>query len=205
MKYIKKIPVADKETKRILMAEGWIKLKEPTNLKIATLLSIPFMIINTIIFIGITIVIYPLSEEFLNIISDFKITLNINFTVIVYISSIILFTIIHEFIHACFIPNFLKSNKTYWGINRGFGFVYTTEKIKRWRYIIISIMPFIILSIIFPILVNRLGILNKFILFLCLVNAMGSSVDSLNIWIILRRVPKGATIINNGFETYYRK
>lgn len=50
MKYIKKIPVADKETKRMLMAEGWIKLKEPTNLKIATLLSIPFMIINTIIF-----------------------------------------------------------------------------------------------------------------------------------------------------------
>ncbi|MGL5415896.1 MAG: DUF3267 domain-containing protein [Clostridium sp.] len=205
MKYIKKILIVDKETKRILIDEGWIKLKEPTNLKIAILLSIPFMIINIIIFLGIIVFIYPLSEEILNIISDFKITLNINFTMIVYINSIIVFTIIHEFIHACLIPNFLKSNKTYWGINRGGGFVYTTEKIKRWRYIIISIMPFIILSIIFPILISSLGILNKFIVFLCFLNAMGSSVDSLNIWIILRRVPKGATIISNGFETYYRK
>ena len=46
MRYLKKIPSTDKELGIKLISEGWTKLKEPSNLGIATLLSIPFMFIN---------------------------------------------------------------------------------------------------------------------------------------------------------------
>ncbi|MGV8906228.1 MAG: DUF3267 domain-containing protein, partial [Acetobacterium sp.] len=110
----------------------------------------------------------------------------------------------HEFLHACFIPNVLKSDKIYWGINGFFGFVFTTEKIKKGRFLIISIMPFILLSVILPLILNILGLLNGYIILLCLINAMGSSVDCLNMCLIAIQVPNGSHIMNNGFETYFK-
>ena len=205
MKYIKKIPPTDSDFSNMLISTGWKKIKEPSNLNEAILQSIPFMIINGIIFMVIAYCIYPPIEEFINSKNSISITLNINIMTILYIAITFLFMTIHEFIHACFIPDFLKSDKTYWGINVLFGFVCTTEKIKKSRYIIISIMPFILLSIIFPLILSTFGLLNEFILFLCLLNAMGSCIDFLNIWNILRQAPNGSYIVNNGGETYYNK
>lgn len=205
MKYIKKIPPTDSDFSNMLISTGWKKIKEPSNLNEAILQSIPFMIINGIIFMVIAYCIYPPIEEFINSKNSISITLNINIMTLIYIAITFLFMTIHEFIHACFIPDFLKSDKTYWGINVLFGFVCTTEKIKKSRYIIISIMPFILLSIIFPLILSTFGLLNEFILFLCLLNAMGSCIDFLNIWNILRQAPNGSYIVNNGGETYYNK
>lgn len=204
MKYIKKIPPTDSDFSNMLISTGWKKIKEPSNLNEAIFKSIPFMIINGIIFMVIAYCIYPPIEEFINSKNSISITLNINIMTILYIAITFLFMTIHEFIHACFIPDFLKSDKTYWGINVLFGFVCTTEKIKKSRYIIISIMPFILLSIIFPLILSTFGLLNEFILFLCLLNAMGSCIDFLNIWNILRQAPNGSYIVNNGGETYYK-
>ncbi|MFR0047384.1 MAG: DUF3267 domain-containing protein [Clostridium butyricum] len=204
MKYIKKIPPTDSDFSNMLISTGWKKIKEPSNLNEAILQSIPFMIINGIIFMVIAYCIYPPIEEFINSKNSISITLNINIMTLIYIAITFLFMTIHEFIHACFIPDFLKSDKTYWGINVLFGFVCTTEKIKKSRYIIISIMPFILLSIIFPLILSTFGLLNEFILFLCLLNAMGSCIDFLNIWNILRQAPNGSYIVNNGGETYYK-
>lgn len=204
MKYIKKIPPTDSDFSNMLISTGWKKIKEPSNLNEAILQSIPFMIINGIIFMVIAYCIYPPIEEFINSKNSISVTLNINIMTLLYIAITFLFMTIHEFIHACFIPDFLKSDKTYWGINILFGFVCTTEKIKKSRYIIISIMPFILLSIIFPLILSTFGLLNEFILFLCLLNAMGSCIDFLNIWNILRQAPNGSYIVNNGGETYYK-
>lgn len=207
MKYTKKIPKTDLELSNILISKGWKRLKEPSNLFLAILFSIPFMIINSVIFGAILFFVYPPLKDFINTATSadtFSISLNIDLKMLLFIVVIFLFMIIHEFIHASFIPSFLKSDKIFWGINGLFGFVYTTEKIKKSRYILISIMPFVLLSIIFPLILSSLGLLNGFIVFLCLLNAMGSSVDSLNIWIILRQVPNGSYIVNNGFETFYK-
>lgn len=189
-----------------MISTGWKKIKEPSNLDIAILYSIPFIIINIIIFIGISYHVYPPLKNFFNSNNELIIDFNklINFNTLLYIPIILLFTLIHEFIHACFIPNFLNSNNTYWGIHYLSGFVYTTEVIKKGRYIIIAIMPFVLLSIILPLILSFLGLFNKFILFLGIFNALGSSVDCLNIWIILMQVPNESYIRNNGFETYYK-
>ncbi len=96
------------------------------------------------------------------------------------------------------------SIKTYWGINGVFGFVFTTEKLKKVRFIKISLMPYLLLSVILPFILYTFGVLNGYTVFLCLINAMGSCVDFLNICLITFQVPKGAYIINNGFETFYK-
>ncbi|MGO5065379.1 DUF3267 domain-containing protein [Clostridium sporogenes] len=203
MRYTKKMPRTDKELSEKLISQGWTKLKEPNNLPIAILMSIPFMIINALISILISYHLFNPLREFLISEKGFKLQFTIRPSIFVYIIIIFLFMTIHEFIHAFFIPNVLKSDKTYWGINAFCGFVFTTEKIKKVRFIIISIMPFILLSIILPFIFNILGWLNWFTVLLCLINSMGSSVDLLNICLVAIQVPKRAYIINNGFETYF--
>ncbi|KAJ50156.1 hypothetical protein BD780_000942 [Clostridium tetanomorphum] len=204
MKYVKKTPSQDKELSIKLISEGWTKLKEPPNLTIATLLSLPFAFINGIIFMAIAFYLYPPLGELFNNENGFSIKFTINLFTLIYAIIIFIFMAIHEFLHACFIPNVLKSDEIYWGINGFFGFVYTTEKIKKGRFLIISIMPFILLSVILPFILNVLGWLNGFTIFLCLINAMGSCVDCLNMYLVAIQVPKGSYIVNNGFETYFK-
>lgn len=203
MRYLKKIPSTDKEFAIKLISEGWTKLKEPSNLGIAMLLSAPFMVINGIVSMAISFYLYPQLKELFSSEHGFSVTFTVNLVTLIYVIIIFMFMIIHEFIHACFIPNVFKSTQIYWGINGFFGFVYTTEKIKKSRFLIISIMPFILLSVVLPFIINFLGWLNGFTIFLCLINAMGSCVDCLNICLVAIQVPKGSYIVNNGFETYF--
>ena len=204
MRYIKRIPPSDKGLSNELMSKGWTKLKEPSNLAIATLLSVPFMFINGAISMIIAFYLYSPLKELLNSKEGFSLSFTVNLFTLLYVVIIFIFMSVHEFIHACFIPNVLKSDKTYWGINGLFGFVFTTEKIKKGRFLIISIMPFILLSVILPFILNILGWLNGYTILLCLINSTGSCVDCLNICLVLTQVPNGSYIVNNGFETYFK-
>lgn len=201
MRYTKKIPSVDKELSDKLIMDGWTKIKEPPNLGIAILCSTPFMFINGAISMAISFYLYLPLKEFFNSSAPFSISISADlFTMIYQIVVVVLFMILHEFVHGCFIPNVFKSDKTYWGINGLVGFVYTTEKIKKERFLIISIMPFIIL----PFILNSLGWLNSFTIILSLINSMGSCVDFLNICLVAFQIPKSSYIVNNGFETYFK-
>jgi hypothetical protein len=202
MRYAKKIPPADKELRERLLAEGWKRLKEPSNLVAAILLSAPFMVVNGIISLAIAYYLYPPFREAINL-NGFSLTIN-GVKLLLYVVGVFIFLAIHEFIHACFIPDVLKSDKTYWGINGLFGFVSTAEKIKKGRYLIISVMPFILLSLVLPFILKFMGWLNGYTVFLCLINAAGSCVDCLNICLIAIQVPRGAYIVSNGWETYFK-
>jgi len=204
MRYVKKIPPTDKDLSNKLISTRWTKLKEPSNLGIATLLSLPFIFINGAISMFIAYYLYSPLKELLNSKQDFSFSFTVNLFTLIYFVIILVFMAIHEFFHACFIPNILKSDKTYWGINIFYGFVFTTEKIKKGRFLIISIMPLILLSVIFPFILNILGWLNSYTILLCLINAMGSCVDCLNICLVAIQVPNGSYILNNGFETYFK-
>lgn len=103
--------------------------------------------------------------------------------------------------HAIFISNFLKSENTYFGIRLWAGFVYTTEKLGKNRFLLISIAPFVILPIILGLLDLLIGVIG----FLILLNAIASSVDMLNTSLILVQVSNGSMIVNNGVETYYNR
>lgn len=182
-----------------MLSEGWKKVKAPSNPNIAFLLSIPFVILNGLIFISIAYYLYPQTRELLSALNtndNFILTFTIDFTTLLELFALMLLMLIHEFLHFCSIPNFIKSDKVYWGMNLLYAFVYTTEEIKKERFIFISVLPLIILSIIFPIILGILVCLNEFILFLGFANAIGSGLDCLNICILLAQVPKGAYIVN---------
>lgn len=201
MKFVKKIPPADRELSLLLMSQGWKKLKEPSNFYLAILSSVPLMALNGII---TYFVIKPFYDPLKEIIKSDSISFEINILVLLaYLVIIFLLLVFHELLHAMFIPHFIKSNKIYWGLSINGGFVSTTQKLSRANFMVISIAPYMLMSIIMPLIIGMLGIMNGFIFFLAIFNAMASSVDVLNLILISLQTRPKSFIINNGFETYY--
>jgi hypothetical protein len=183
------------------MNDGWKLLREPKNLTAATLLSVPFMFINAIITIGIIYFFqsFSIKEFFINTGNSFTIT--INFALILVM---VLFVVIHELLHLIFIPNFIKSKDTYMGLTLFGGYVHTEQALTKARFILISIAPFFILSIFLPSVLGNLGLLTGTIIFLIILNSIGSCVDILGFLLVLVQVPKKAVIRNNGTSTYWK-
>ncbi|MEA4986582.1 MAG: DUF3267 domain-containing protein [Anaerovorax sp.] len=202
MKYIKKLPATDNELSSQLQKDGWIKIKEPKNVVLAILFSFPFMFILSIVIVWLA---YLLRPEIFNFITSnsFSLTIQLNIRFLFFIIIIVTYMFLHEMIHAALIPNFIKSEKTFWGINGLFAFVFTTEPITKRRFLIVSCMPFVLLSIGSMLFFDLIDYLNEYTFLLCLINAAGSCVDFLNMILIGFQVKPGHTIINNGFETYY--
>lgn len=117
---------------------------------------------------------------------------------------LVLLLVFHELLHLIFIPNFIKSEKTYIGLTLYGGFVITEEEISKSRYIFITLAPFIIISIILPLIIGVFGLLTPTLKFLIILNSMASSVDILNLLLIIKQVPKSATLKSNGPDTYWK-
>ena len=204
MKYIRKIPAADKERGEELSRAGWKSLKEPRSVAMATLCALPIALVLG----GIVIwMIHWLDPSLFDFLQDGSLHLTIGFNVmtLVYVIIFFAFMLLHELIHALFIPGFITSDKAYWGFNGAVGFVYTEEPIGKGRFIIVSLMPLVLLSVVLPVVLALLGWLNGYAVFLCLMNAVGSCVDILNILIVVFQVPNKSRLINNGFKTYYKR
>lgn len=203
MKYARRIPEPDPKLRETLLAEGWNKTKEPKNLFWAILFSIPVMIINALICYVILLFVNPayaqMVYDFLFLGESWSFTIRFEYIIYFY-----LFIVAHELVHLVFIPNFYRSEKTYIGIKPWGGFVFTTEKIARGRFLLITVAPFVVFSILAAIILGLADLLNGFLLFLIFLNAFASSVDILNAVLIAIQVPKGSTIVGNGFETYYK-
>jgi len=200
MKFLYKLPKSNPNLHLDLIKNGWIPMKEPKNLISAILLSIPLMIVASMISIGVINIFSSISWRDFGFTSG-GISININLSVIL---GIVFLLIIHELLHLMFIPNFIKSEKTSIGITLFGAFVMTEEKISKPRYMFITIAPFIIISVIFPLILSISGLLTTTIKFLIILNSMGSSVDLLNVLLIMKQVQKNATLTSNGANTYWK-
>lgn len=200
MKYAKSIPKTDLKRRESLLSKGWQPVKEAPNLLIAIVLSFPFMIMNALITYFVLRLINPNSAaQVIHIITAPSWEFTIRYDYLLYL---ILLVLVHEFLHLICIPNFYKSTETFWGIRPWGVFVYTNQELRKSRFLVISMVPFITLSILIPAILGLLGFLNVFILVLVFFNAIACSVDMLNFFTILVQVPGGSRIINNGFESY---
>lgn len=204
MQMIKKIPPANQALSDALILGGWKKLKEPPSLFLTILFSLPFMFLNAVLFITFASILYEPLKLFLKSVQAPSISVTINGFIVFYVAGVFGFMALHELAHACFIPRGLKSDKTSLGLNGLFAFVYTTEEITKGRFFIISIMPFFILSTLLPSVLSLFGLLSEYWITLCLINAMGSSVDCFNMCLVSFQVPKGSYIVSNGSETYFK-
>jgi hypothetical protein len=186
-----------------------MKLKEPGNLAFAILLSAPFMLLNLGITAGILKLVAPsslsqLSASFSSIFAT-SITLELNLLeIVLWILGLTLMMVVHEFLHLAFIPDFLRSEKTGLGIFYAGAYVVTEEMLTRQRFAIISISPFIILSVLLPVVLGVTGILSQGLILLALLNAMGSSVDLLGLLLVALQVPRGSRMICSGFNTFWK-
>ncbi|WP_427107743.1 DUF3267 domain-containing protein [Lysinibacillus xylanilyticus] len=200
MKLLYKLPKSKPNLHLDLIKNGWIPMKEPKNLISAILLSIPLMIVASMISIGVINIFSSISWRDFGFTSG-GISININLSVIL---GIVFLLIIHELLHLMFIPNFMKSEKTSVGLTLFGAFVMTEEKISKPRYMFITIAPFMIISVISPLILSICGLLTTTIKFLIILNSMGSSVDLLNVLLIVKQVPKNATLTSNGANTYWK-
>jgi hypothetical protein len=203
LKFVKNMPRTDKVLSDQLLSDGWKKIKEPKNLITAILFSIPFMLIAGVVSALVIWYFYNPFEELFG--SSFSITLSLDLKTLGYVIAVFALAIIHELIHAAFIPDVIQSKKTCMGLKAYGGFVSTTEIISRGRFILISIAPFLLLSIFLPIVLGVLSLLNGFWVFIIILNAMASCVDLFNMTLILFQTPEHSNIVNNGFETYYKR
>ncbi|WMJ23999.1 DUF3267 domain-containing protein [Paludicola sp. MB14-C6] len=202
MKYVKQIPKTDFTLSNALQIVGWKRIKEPKNVLIATLISIPILLVNAFLTGGLFYILFPQVKELFRI-TSFSFTISI-LDIVVYCTASVVVLTVHEFFHAIWIPHFIQSDKTVWGITLLGGFVATTEKLSKARFIVISLFPFFALSILLPVILSLFNLYHPLFLFICILNAMGSCVDILNLILIAFQVPRKAAIINNGFETYYK-
>ncbi|NQF14940.1 DUF3267 domain-containing protein [Brevibacillus sp. HB1.3] len=200
MRITTKLPQYHENVHVELLRNEWVPLKEPQSLGMATLLSIPFMLINALIAFGIIHIFSPITLQDLGLTSD-SLSISIDFSVIF---SLLALVIIHECLHLIFIPNFLRSEKTWMGLTLFGGFVATEEKIPKARYILITVAPFILISVMLPFLLGFLGLFTTVLKFMILINAIASSVDMLNLFLVMKQVPKQASLISNGQKTYWK-
>jgi len=204
MRFANKVPPSDRDLSEALLSDGWRRIREPQNLFLAIVFSIPIMILNTVVIFCLLPPFRYWILELGEMMISTGIIITIDYKIITFVSTIFVYLIVHELLHAMLIPNFLKSQKTYLGIAFYGGFVSTTEEISKRRFILISVVPLIVLSIIVPHFFILLGLFNGFIAFLAIMNAMASSVDIFNVFLVGVQVPNGCRIINNGNETYFK-
>ena len=203
MKYIKSIPQENEEVTKELTQNQWKLLKEPSSLGVTIAVSMPISIILMFITIFYFRLLFPESMNFLNT-DRFSITFSINLKCIFYVAGILLYTFLHEMIHALTIPNVIRSNKTFWGINGCFGFVYSEEKIKKRRFILVSIMPLLVLTFVVALVCRVFHFYHWYLLLLCVINAGGACVDIFNVILIAKQVPAKGMIVNNGMRTLFK-
>ena len=202
MKIIKRkqLPKFDESLHEELVNNGWAPLREPGSIAVAIILSVPFIFTNLFIAVLAIRIFSTISlEEFGFTPDSFSITINLGVIVALFI-----LLIIHEVLHLIFIPNFISSSKTYVGMAIFGGFVYTEEEIVKSRFILITMAPFLLVSIILPIVLGFFGVLTSPVKLLILLNAMASSVDMLTLLLIMMQVPNKAILKNNGPKTYWK-
>ena len=178
-----------------------MKLEEPKNMLTVILASIPFMALNATITLLIAGMFVPVSPEYFGI-AGTSFSFQIDFLPLV--SGVLGILVAHELIHALCIPDFIRSDTTCMGITYVGGFVYTEEQLTRTRFIIISFAPFIIISLILPLLLGMLNLLSPLIIGVLLLNSLGSSVDILIALLVLIQVPSRSHLVANGRETYWK-
>ncbi|PKM68591.1 MAG: hypothetical protein CVU95_03025 [Firmicutes bacterium HGW-Firmicutes-2] len=202
MRYAKNIPPVDQELSKKLMNQGWMRIKEPPNLPMALLASIPIMVACGLFsFFIITLFDSTLVSFFEGMDTNRGVSFSFRWY---YIAFMVIMIYIHEMLHALWIPNFLRDDNTFFGIKLWGGFVFTAQSLTKKRFIIICFAPFVTLSILLPLILGGLNLLNGVLIFLIMINAMASSVDILNALLILFQVPRDAMVVTNSFETYYR-
>ncbi|ARI77159.1 DUF3267 domain-containing protein [Halobacillus mangrovi] len=200
MKIAHGLPDNSKTEQEKLIQQGWNPLKEPDSFLTAVVLSIPLMFLNA--WAGVFIIKSVSTLTF----AEFGLTKD-GFVASIGIIQVILFfltIVVHELLHLVCIPHFLKSKKTYIGFTFFGGYVSSEEQLSKARFALISLCPFLALSVLLPLGLGMMGWLTPTLKFLIIFNAISSCVDILGLLLVLTQIPKNSVIKNNGTKTFWK-
>ncbi|WFN34545.1 DUF3267 domain-containing protein [Methanogenium sp. S4BF] len=200
MHFSTSLPEADPAREHALTDDGWILLKEPAGAGGTLLSSVPFMILAAGITLLIAAIFVPVSPGYFGLYGE-TFSLSIGLPAVLAIAGILVF---HELIHLSCIPKIARAGHTYLGITCAGGFVVCEEILEKDRHLLISLGPFLTISVGGTIVCGLTGLLSPLVLAAFTLNALGSSVDLLTTANVLRQVPEGARITASGMHTYWK-
>ncbi len=202
MRFVSKMPKFSVEKEREYLEDGWVKLREPKHIVVSMLLSFPFIFVLGLVSLALMGLFQPLSWELLGIGKTTRgFAFEINFLLILLVAVVI---IAHELIHLCLVPRFMTSPTTVFGLTWFGGFAYTEEVIAKNRFILVALMPFLLISVLLPVVLGGMGMLGTAFRLGILLNAAASSVDFFNSLLVWWQVPRGGVLVMNGPVTYYK-
>jgi hypothetical protein len=169
--------------------EDWTPLVESSNLWVIQLQAVPFMIVNVLAVV--------LCMRLIGIRFELNLTLML--------ISFLVFMPVHEFIHALFFPEGLRSKNVFFGFTfKGFAlFAAYLGEMKRNAFIKVLLAPLVIITLLGFLYLTIFG-RNELIEHIIVFNALGACVDCLGVYLIVRQVPKGTVVRNKMIRTYWR-
>ncbi|CAM3713288.1 DUF3267 domain-containing protein [Marinicrinis lubricantis] len=127
-------------------------------------------------------------------------------SLLVLLALFIIIVPLHEFIHAFFLPDSLRSDKVFFGLYpKGMAFyVHYEGGLSKTRFLVVMIAPFVILSIVPMIILIVFDLHISYIARMSVLNGLLACVDLLGFSTIVRKIPRNATIRNKGSKTYWK-
>lgn len=194
------LPETDPARERALLNDGWVLLNEPAGSGATLISSVPFMFLTAGITLLLAAIFVPVSPGYFGLNGE-TFSLSIGLPAVLAIAGIFVF---HELTHLICIPKTARAGRTYLGITYAGGFVVCEEELEKDRHLLISLAPFLTISVAGTIVCGVTGLLSPLVLTALTLNALGSSVDLLTAANVLRQVPKGALITASGMHTYWK-
>ncbi|OEF98969.1 hypothetical protein BHF71_10440 [Vulcanibacillus modesticaldus] len=159
--------------------------------------------------IKLQILVIPIALVLALIIDSIYYILNINifdsYVSIIYIALIII--PLHELSHALLFPKGIFSEDVLFGFypKALIFYAHYEGEIKRKRFLLVLLAPFIIISILPLIYIIVSGSKNVFLAEVIFINAMASSIDLLTITQTMKKIPKNALIRYKGFKSFWKE
>jgi len=117
--------------------------------------------------------------------------------------AVVLGLILHEFFHVLLMPQGLKARNLTFGIYSGGTYSYFDGVMTKERYLWMTSLPFIILSMILPLFAAMTHQFSAILFVLTLFNGVTSALDFHTFFKVLFKVPRKASITTNGMEIFY--
>jgi len=175
--------------------EGWMRVPEPGPLKMMMLIIPPMVVLGLSFHF-----IFSLAGANVQPLTNIR-NAPIALAIIAGIAPI------HELLHLLCLPGFGLNEESIVGFwPKMFApYVYYEGVLSRNRYIFICACPFAVLSVV-PLLVSLINPdIPVIVIAVSYLNCLLSGADLAGIFLLLKHVPSGASIKNNGTEGYWRK
>ncbi|WP_303868920.1 DUF3267 domain-containing protein [Acetobacterium wieringae] len=171
--------------------EGYYAINEPSFLKLC-LMAIPVILISMFI-IGLMLKIRLGTHYHMRMIDSFQ-------DLVIFLAIIL----IHEMLHVIVFLDKISSGDIFIGTYRGAIYATYLRDIKKERFLLVLILPFIVLTVI-PVLFLMISTINYSLLSkIAIINMVLSSLDVLSFYGILTKIPANAKIRNKNSRSYWK-